>query len=253
MNIADKPRIIRIPETTSTSQYLRDCLQKQPLPEGSVVVAAHQTAGRGQMGNSWESDPGKNLLFSTFLSPEVIPANRQFIISQIAALSVQEVLSQYVDDITIKWPNDIYWKEKKICGMLIENDLTGYWIYRSVLGIGINVNQEVFRSDAPNPVSLKQITGQTYHPDEILDQFLQRFYRYYLELLQEKEEEIRSNYMQHLFRGTGYHPFREGDHLFEARIHCIEPTGHLILEDFSGVQTRYAFKEVSFEMSKDKY
>ncbi len=246
MNIVDSPRIIKIPETTSTSSYLREYLLEHPLPEGSVVMADFQTAGRGQLGNSWESDAGQNLLFSTFISPGVVPANRQFIISRIAALSVREALSRYVEDITIKWPNDIYWKEKKICGMLIENDLTGASIYRSILGIGINVNQEVFRSDAPNPVSLKQITGITYDIEEILHQFLQRFYGYYLDLLQGKEEKISHTYMERLFRRSGYHPFREDGRLFEACIYAIEPTGHLILEEKSGKRTRYAFKEVSF-------
>ncbi|MCD8043177.1 MAG: biotin--[acetyl-CoA-carboxylase] ligase [Tannerellaceae bacterium] len=246
MNPTETPRIIRVAETASTNRYLREYLQTEKLPEGSVVVASFQQAGRGQAGNTWESAPGRNLLFSTLLYPNFIPANRQFIISQITSLSVSDTLSQYTDHITIKWPNDIYWKEKKICGMLIENDLTGQYIYSSIQGIGININQTEFQSNAPNPVSLKQITGNTYKLDEMLDQFLQRFYRYYIELLQEKDQEIHNKYMRHLFRGTGYHPFREGDRTFEAHIQAIEPTGHLILKEKNGTTHRYAFKEVHF-------
>ena len=191
----EQPRIIRLEETTSTNNYLRGLVGKEPLPEGSIVVTEYQTAGRGQVGNTWESEPGKNLMFSIILYPDFLPANRQFLISQIAALSVKETLDAYVDGITVKWPNDIYWRDKKICGMLIENDLTGHSLYCSVIGIGININQREFLSDALNPVSLVQITGREYDREEILNSFLKRLYDRYLGLLQEKEEEIRSAYM----------------------------------------------------------
>ena len=191
----EQPRIIRLEETTSTNNYLRGLVGKESLPEGSIVVTEYQTAGRGQVGNTWESEPGKNLMFSIILYPDFLPANRQFLISQIAALSVKETLDAYVDGITVKWPNDIYWRDKKICGMLIENDLTGHSLYCSVIGIGININQREFLSDALNPVSLVQITGREYDREEILNSFLKRLYDRYLGLLQEKEEEIRSAYM----------------------------------------------------------
>ena len=105
---------------------------------------------------------------------DLLPANRQFLISQITALSVKETLDEYVDDVTVKWPNDIYWRDRKICGMLIENDLSGRELYCSVLGIGININQREFLSDAPNPVSLTQITGLEYDREEILNKFRKR-------------------------------------------------------------------------------
>ena len=158
----EQPRIIRLEETTSTNNYLRGLVGKESLPEGSIVVTEYQTAGRGQVGNTWESEPGKNLMFSIILYPDFLPANRQFLISQIAALSVKETLDAYVDGITVKWPNDSYWHDQKICGMLIENDLTGHSLYCSVIGIGININQREFLSDALNPVSLVQITGREY-------------------------------------------------------------------------------------------
>lgn len=119
----EQPRYYPARETTSTNNYLRGLVGKEPLPEGSIVVTEYQTAGRGQVGNTWESEPGKNLMFSIILYPDFLPANRQFLISQIAALSVKETLDAYVDGITVKWPNDIYWHDQKICGMLIENDL----------------------------------------------------------------------------------------------------------------------------------
>ena len=145
----------------------------------------------------------------------------------------------------MKWPNDIYWRDKKICGMLIENDLTGHSLYCSVIGIGININQREFLSDALNPISLVQITGREYDREEILNSFLKRLYDRYLGLLQEKEEEIRSAYMAALYRGNGFHPYQDEQGVFQACIQGIEPTGHLILKTDNGEVRRYAFKEVS--------
>lgn len=241
----EMPRFIRLKETTSTNNYLRGLVGKEQLPEGSVVVTDFQTAGRGQVGNSWESEGGRNLMFSVILYPDFLPANRQFLISQIAALSVKETLDQYTDGITVKWPNDIYWKDRKICGMLIENDLTGQSLFCSVIGIGININQQEFRSNAPNPVSLTQITGREYDLDEILNSFLERLYNRYLGLIREQEDEIRNDYMAALYRGKGFHAYRDEQGTFQARIRGIEPTGHLILELNDGEVRRYAFKEVS--------
>lgn len=241
----ETPQILWLKETDSTNNHLRRLLDKEQLPEGSLVVTDFQTAGKGQVGNSWESEAGMNLMFSLLLYPDFIPANRQFLISQIASLSVKETLDAYTDFIQVKWPNDIYWKNRKICGMLIENDLSGQLLYCSIIGIGLNLNQSLFRSNAPNPISLTQITGKKYDREEVLNRFLRIFFQYYCLLLQEKEEEVRTAYMQALYHGEGYHRYRDGQGQFEARIQAIEPTGHLILQLRDGEQRRYAFKEVA--------
>ena len=146
-------------ETDSTNRHLTQLCDEQgtDIPEFMTVIAERQTAGKGQRGNSWESEDCKNITFSFVLYPTFIEARQQFILSQIISLSIKEELDEWAEGISIKWPNDIYWNEKKICGILIENDLLGHHIGRSISGIGVNINQEVFRSDAPNPVSLKQI------------------------------------------------------------------------------------------------
>ena len=235
-----------IEETDSTNKALRERMATGQVEEGSVVVAGFQTAGRGQVGNVWESEAGKNLTFSVVLYPETVPANRQFVLSQLAALSVKEVLDAYTDHITVKWPNDIYWKDKKICGMLIENDLCGKNIYATIIGIGINLNQLEFRSDAPNPVSLAQITGSVYDADDVLDRFLSILYKWYLRLLKGEEDVIRNKYREALYRRDGYFPFSDDDGGFAARIYDIEPTGHLVLQLQDGTLRRYAFKEVRY-------
>ncbi len=247
-NEKDMLQIIRLEETASTNSYLRGLVEKEPLAGGSVVVADFQTAGRGQKGNSWESERGKNLMFSVILYPHFLPANRQFLISQITALSVKETLDEYVDGIAVKWPNDIYWHDRKICGMLIENDLSGKELRFSVLGIGININQREFRSNAPNPVSLAQIIGLEYDRDEILNKFLKRLHERYHDLLRGHEDDIREDYRNALYRSDGFYMYRDSGGAFEARIKEVETTGHLLLELRSGELRRYAFKEVSMEM-----
>lgn len=239
------PELICLKEVSSTNSRLRELLSERRLPEGSIVMAEAQTAGRGQAGNSWESEASKNLTFSIVIYPEVIEANEQFLISQTAALAVKEMLSDYTDNITVKWPNDVYWKDRKISGMLIENDLAGRTIYCSICGIGININQAEFLSDAPNPVSLTQITSEVYDLQELLGRFRERFYSLYLRLLQDRKEEIRREYKAALYRGEGFHPYRDKDGEFEAEIEDIKSTGHLVLRLSGGEKRIYAFKEVA--------
>ena len=238
--------IIRVQETDSTNNYIRQILSERDLKEGSIVIADSQTAGRGQAGNFWESEQGKNLTFSIIIYPDFIPANRQFIISQTVALSIQKTLNEYTNGITVKWPNDIYWKEKKICGILIENDLAGISILNSILGIGININQKTFRSNAPNPVSLSQITNVEYNLDEVLQRFRRHFYALYLSLVQGKTKEIRDEYLSVLYRREGFHDYRDNCGDFKAEIKDISLTGQLLLRLPDNTTREYAFKEVAF-------
>lgn len=238
------PDIIHLAETISTNQYMRERIRFRKLEEGSVVWADFQTSGRGQIGNSWESAKGCNLTFSVVVYPSAIPVNSQFLISQIAALSVKETLDKHVDNITLKWPNDVYWKDKKICGILIENDLSGRNICSSILGIGINYNQEVFEGLAPNPVSLTQITGKKYDIEEELHSFLEIFYNYYLLLLKGEANTICRLYKNALYRKDGYYPYWDENGVFEAAIHDIDSAGYLELERRDGTLSKYAFKEV---------
>ena len=239
------PEPIHVVATTSTNTTLDELCNHQQLPELSCVYTDYQSAGRGQRGNSWESEDGCNLLFSVVFFPEFLPANKQFYLSQVNALALQETLSQYTDDITVKWPNDIYWKDMKLCGTLIENDLTGMNLSRSIAGTGVNLNQKRFVSNAPNPVSLSQITGKHYTIQTILHQILDRTAFYYEWLRQGKGEEIADRYCKVLYRKEGLHTYRDANGLFQAQIIEIQPTGRLILEDEAGLIRPYLFKEVA--------
>lgn len=246
MNCPDSFPLIHIPETDSTNNYLSNLSDKEAVPEFTVVQTDFQTAGKGQRGNSWEAERGKNLLFSLILYPTFLEARRQFILSQIVSLSIKEELDPWTEDILIKWPNDIYWKDQKICGILIENDLTGMHINRSISGIGININQKTFFSDAPNPVSLKQITGQEYDTASILKAIMQRIKNYYSLLKQGNTAPIIQRYQNALFRKDGLHPYRDAGGEFKARIVEVEADGHLVLQDETGKIRRYVFKEVQY-------
>lgn len=238
--------LIHISETNSTNNYLQTFCAREKAEELTTVVADFQTSGRGQRGNSWESEPFKNLLFSFVLFPEFLEARRQFLISQIVSLAIKEELDTYADDISIKWPNDIYWKEKKICGILIENDLMGRNISQSVAGIGININQEAFHSPAPNPVSLYQITGKQYDIFEVLKNIMLRVQSYYSQLQKGDTSSIVTHYEKSLFRKEGMHRYKDANGEFLARIVCVEPEGRLILEDERQIKTGYMFKEVEY-------
>lgn len=238
--------LVHISETNSTNNYLQTLCAQEKVEEFTTVVADFQTSGRGQRGNSWESEPHKNLLFSFVLLPEFLEARRQFLISQIISLAIKEELDTYTNDISIKWPNDIYWKEKKICGILIENDLMGRNLSQSIAGIGININQEEFHSPAPNPVSLYQITGKQYDIFEVLKNIMLRIQSYYCQLKKNDTLSIVAHYEKSLFRKEGMHRYKDTNGEFLARIVCVEPEGRLILEDEMQAKRRYMFKEVEY-------
>lgn len=242
-------QFIHLEETHSTNSFLAQwCNTHETTEELTTVYADFQTNGRGQRGNGWESEAGSNLLFSYVLYPTFLEVSNQFFLSQIHALALQETLAGYTHDnaVTIKWPNDIYWHNCKLCGTLIENDWQGMHISRAITGTGINVNQETFFSDAPNPISLYQITGKKHPLHSILHEVMQRTAHYYDLLKQGNTDEIMDTYRSALYRREGLHLYQDENGLFNATIISIESNGKLILRDESGHLRGYMFKEVEF-------
>ncbi len=237
-------KIIHIDETDSTNRWLQqheDGSFQQHGDGSFCVVADYQTAGRGCGTNSWESERGKNLTFSMLIHPTGIRASRQFLVSMALANSIAKVVSRYVKDVSIKWPNDIYVGDRKICGILIENRLQGDVIKDSILGIGLNVNQLRFVSDAPNPISLASLTGRMFDTTQLLQELLQAFDEEWAD-----GEGVRSRYMAQLYRRTGFHCYRDAQGEFYAELMTVEDDGHLVLRNRDGHDHRYAFKEVAF-------
>lgn len=237
--------IVQLMETSSTNDEVKKRLPKSHA-KYLVVTTLFQTAGRGQTGNHWESERGRNLLFSIGLRPSFLPPRKQFLLLQISSLAVCRALNEYAPGFTIKWPNDIYYGERKICGTLIENELRGSTFSHCVLGTGINVNQTAFSNYPPNAVSLKQIVGRDTNCGQLLERILCHFDTLYQQLEQGDNLIIASAYRKFLFRGEGMFPYSDSGGTFNARIDKIEADGHLILCTEAGESRRYHFKEVKY-------
>ncbi len=280
----DSPRfkMIELDAIVSTNSFLRDYRPLQPV-DITLVTAEYQTAGRGQGTNCWESERGKNLLFSLLVNPASLPAAQAFVLSEAIALSIREAIARFIreaitpfirEEVTIKWPNDIYVGDCKIAGILIENTLQGSSVARSIIGCGVDVNQESFRfpllnrqaslqaehptvnSESPimnselsivnTPISLRQLLGHDVDRRFVLEAIIDGFTRRY-ELIQRGTfAPIADEYRAALYRRTGFHPFCDADGPFEAEIADVELSGHLVLRCPDGRLSRYAFKEVSF-------
>ena len=239
-------KIIRLKEIDSTNRFLRE-LKDEQEDEMVVAVTDFQTAGKGQGSHTWESEAGKNLLFSIKVNPRWVPVRQQFLLSMAGAIAIKEALETYVDGITLKWPNDVYWNDKKISGTLIETSIDSKGIKTCVFGIGINVNQEAFHSDAPNPVSLRQILGHEVDKDELLQKVIEGFRRYYELLRRADYMDVSGIYHLSLYRRKGFHRYEDADGDFEGAFVEVEDDGHLILHDKQGVIRSYSFGEVKFK------
>ena len=222
-----------IEQTNSTNTLLKEFIAKGQEPD--FIYAGYQTAGRGQTGNSWESEKGKNLICSILLPP-----NKNLYFLNIA-VSVA-ILRLFDEPLTIKWPNDIYWKDKKLAGILLENAIIGNEVKYTIAGIGLNVNQTEFVSDAPNPVSLKQISGKEYAIDPLMQDLLEAVHT----VLNEPEEAVWSEYKAHLYRREGYWPFADQNGTFEAQIEDVLPSGEIVLRDKNGQLHTYGFKQIKY-------
>jgi BirA family transcriptional regulator, biotin operon repressor / biotin---[acetyl-CoA-carboxylase] ligase len=245
MNNNAKIRFI-LNEIDSTNNYANSLIMSKAAEEGTVVLAYNQLSGRGQQGNRWESESGKNLLASLVLFPEFLPVTQQFQISKLVSLGICEFLSSETENISIKWPNDIYIGNKKICGVLIENAVKGQNLLSVVAGIGLNLNQEIFYSDAPNPVSLKQVTGKEYDIIEVACKIKSQIMDWYVKLRNGNSEEIDKAYLSRLYRLNNWANYKTNELVFEGKITGTGEFGKLFIKRRNGEISSFLFKEVEF-------
>lgn len=238
-------KIIRFDEIDSTNSFLHGYHEGDDV-ETVVAVAEYQTAGRGQGTNHWESERGKNLTMSVRVAPKGVMAAEQYVLSMCMALAVKDALSEHAEGMTVKWPNDIYWNDKKISGTLIETTIAGKNVKTCIFGTGINVNQTEFLSDAPNPVSIKQIVGHEVDREELLKKVMRNLEKYLKIVYSGERKKIHDAYMNCLYRKEGVHKYRDNNGTFEASIERVEDSGHLVLRSTDGRERRYGFKEVAF-------
>jgi BirA family biotin operon repressor/biotin-[acetyl-CoA-carboxylase] ligase len=232
-----------LPSTNSHAAYL---LKKGSLSEGTIIHTNYQTAGKGYSGNSWESEDGMNLLISIILFPAFIKPADQFNISMLISLGICDFLMRFVPVCSVKWPNDIYINNDKIAGILIESAIIADKFEHSIAGIGLNINQEKFMSHAPNPVSLKQITGKTIDLPGTLALLAGDLDKRYKQLISGDTLKIRNDYESKLYRINRWSSFRDINGMFTGRIKTIGDYGSLKIETSDRQIREYSFKEVEF-------
>jgi len=230
----------------STNTHAAAMLRKGKVMEGTIIYTGFQTAGRGQGNNRWESEKDKNLLLSIILFPSVIRAERQFLISKVISLGICDFLRNYVFEVTIKWPNDIYVRNEKIAGILIENAIIRNEIDHTIAGIGININQQHFPRHLPNPTSLKILTGKEYDLEQCLNELAAKLDARYKQLLYNRMGRIDEDYKTSLYRFGQFTEFSDNRGVFEGKIISVTDIGRIQIEDRRGRIYEYGFNEVDF-------
>jgi BirA family biotin operon repressor/biotin-[acetyl-CoA-carboxylase] ligase len=239
--------LITIKQVASTNDFLKNSLSNsKPLPEGTVIMAESQTAGRGQQQNRWHSQAGKNLTFSLLLNPVFLPVSQQFDLTRAVSLGIIDALEPILgSQLKIKWPNDIYYDDKKLGGILIENLLQGNQIKNSVIGIGLNINQESFPLDVANAVSLKQILHKDYELKSLLSEICKNIEAACLNIKAGRFEFVRKAYMERLYRLNEDTMFRANGLAFKGRIKGVRETGLLVVSNGPD-EIDYNLKEIEF-------
>ena len=230
----------------STNTYAVSLIRTKKVPEGTIIRAAYQSAGRGQTGNQWESEAGKNLLISIILYPVGLNPSDQFLISMMVSLGISDFLGGEISGCRIKWPNDIYVNNDKIAGILIENSIMENTVLNSVAGIGLNINQREFTTGAPNPVSMSLITGIEYDPEECLSQLAIAIDKRYSQLLAGEHREIRRNYISQLYRLNEWNYFSDTLSTFRGRILSVKDDGMVQIERDDSSIREYSYRELDF-------
>ncbi len=239
--------IIRLKEVNSTNQYASQIIKKGNIDEGTVIITSNQTSGKGQAENKWESEKGLNLTFSIILTPSFLPIDKQFLISKISSLAVLGFLKKlFVENASIKWPNDIYIGRSKIAGILIENSIKGETIDTTIIGIGININQTQFSSEIPNPTSLKMLFNKNLDLNECLDIFLQEINEWYNLLKFNNYSFIDKEYLNSLYVFNKWSQFNYLNQKITARIKGVSKYGKLLLEKEDGNNIECDLKEIKY-------
>lgn len=236
-----------LPTCHSTNDYCQKLLINGELPDGIAVITDYQISGKGQRGNSWESDAGKNILMSVFIKPKLLNAQDQFQLNIAVSLGIYNAIQKVIirHGLKIKWPNDIYFKDKKLGGILIENTILGNQINSSIIGIGLNINQLDFINQ--NAISLKSILEITYDLDrgEIVNAVFEEIESKLYDFNNQFFGKLNEEYLESLYRNNSWHHFRKNGNIFEGKIIGIDNNGRLkVKTQFDTVY--YDFKEIEF-------
>jgi BirA family transcriptional regulator, biotin operon repressor / biotin---[acetyl-CoA-carboxylase] ligase len=236
--------LVYLPQCPSTNSLASELIQTPEIPEGTLVITDDQTGGRGQRGNSWVAEPGKNLTLSVILKPIFLLPKDQFQLSQAVAVAIADVLSITLNQPAwIKWPNDVLINNRKVCGVLIENSITGEIIQHTIIGIGLNVNQTEFL--IPHAGSMRSVSGRKFELNDVLDPLLRHLESNYLELKSGRAANLAERYNQQLFRRGEQHQFLAAGESFQGMIHGVAANGRLQVV-VHGVRREFDTKEIAY-------
>jgi BirA family biotin operon repressor/biotin-[acetyl-CoA-carboxylase] ligase len=237
--------VVFMPECHSTNDEASRLLESTSnVLEGTVVITSNQTSGRGQRGNTWTSEPGKNLTFSLVIKPTFLSVQDQFMLNKAFSLGLYDYLSATLAaTVKIKWPNDMIVNDRKICGILIENQIQGQIIQNSIVGIGLNVNQENF--PIPTATSMKVIEHKDFSLENVWEEILSYLEIRYLEIRSGNIEELHRDYLSALYWLQERHLFKKADELFEGEITGIDPFGKLKI-NIDGTTEYFDLKQIQF-------
>lgn len=241
-------KLIKLSAIGSTNAFLKDLCKQEKQQSYTVVQSEVQSAGRGQLGTVWVSDKGKNLTFSVLINFLKFEVGNQFFISMAVSLAIQKVLSGYLsNEIMIKWPNDILADGKKIAGILIENSLSGSTLNRSVIGIGLNVNQMQFPVEIPSPTSLKLLSNKSFDLDKVLDEIVCSIEYFMIIVLHDGFDFLNKLYLKNLYKYGVWCTFTDNNGLsFSGKITGVSYEGRLQVELDHKKTREFNLKEIKF-------
>jgi BirA family transcriptional regulator, biotin operon repressor / biotin---[acetyl-CoA-carboxylase] ligase len=239
--------LITLDSVDSTNSRLKNILSNsEPLPEGTVIMAEQQYAGRGQLSGSWTSEPGKNLTISILLKPVFLSPEKQFHLNKAVSLAINDVLIKYFKaNAAIKWPNDNYINNEKICGLLIENIIQGGVVKYSIIGIGLNINQESFPDHVGNATSFRKILHKDYDLQVVLNEICAAVEARYLQLRAGMYDELATEYLKRLYRYDKISRFLINGIEQLGRICGVSPEGYLQVEFEKSIR-QFGLKEIQF-------
>lgn len=234
--------VIHLDAVTSTNTVAKELLQAGEAGEGLIITAEEQTEGRGQLTNVWESEKGLNLLCSVVLCPQHLTVSQQVFMNMAMCLAVCDAVSKVTRGVKVKWPNDVFIRDRKVAGILVENTLSGNHIRQSIVGIGININQERFA--AKRATSLRMETGTEHQREEILEELIRQLEKRYAQLHLRYFEKIREEYHRQLLGWQELRTFKSGEEVFDGIIQGVDDEGRLVVRYMNQVR-KFMVKQVS--------
>lgn len=245
--------LVKLSEVDSTNNYLKKALSNtKPLAEGTVIMADHQFAGRGQQSNVWKAEKGKNLTISILFRPIFLNINHQFYLNKAICLGINDCLRDIIgNNCKIKWPNDIYYNNEKLGGVLVENVAIGNKLKTSIVGVGINVNQQDFGPGTKRATSLSKILQQDYPLNNLLKQLCKSIENRYLQLQRNELSSLDEDYLQRLFRLNEVNQYLIGSEICNGSIKGVTKQGYLLLQTNDDLKT-LDLKQVTFMFDSEE-